>query len=269
MQMTPERIMADISTANYHHDGLKSARLFHVDPDFFARLQAELKEFVDAFKPSDVTGKQHVTNWTRPFGRAFQYSLYNRSGDPADYSFDHRDHERGKSFHHHERFPTLGTFIDTLAATSSLTNMRFNVLDARSGLSPHEEHVVHNQPGTKRVYVRPRFHLPILTHDKARMMTGWDEFHYDEGTLYFFNNGCVHDAVNGADESRCHLVWDMLLSQATYDLMFARTTRAPFLTPIDDWSCEVIGHRERGRYEKLKRPVSEWRSRKAELFRWA
>ena len=103
----PDRLLRDIVRACYHYGGLRTARLLRLSPDFFAALRREILDFVEAHKPSDVRGAEHVTNWTKPFGAVYQFSLLNRSGRVDDTSSDHDLSLAGKSFHHRADYPHL------------------------------------------------------------------------------------------------------------------------------------------------------------------
>ena len=42
-------------------------------------------------------------------------------------------------------------------------------------------------------------------------------------TIYYFNQGCVHAAINPGGAPRIHLVWDLLLTRQVFELMFGDT----------------------------------------------
>jgi hypothetical protein len=211
-----EAVLRSIVQGNYHRGGLKCRRLFRVDAPFFEQLVAEVRRLVQSRTPSIVGPVGHVTSWTQPYGSAVQFSLLNESGKFDDYSTDHNRQRAGKRFHYPAEFPTLQRFID---AFPDAYNMRLNGMGNKSGLSPHEEHVVSLAHGGG-VQVRARFHLPVCTSPGAEMLLDGDVYHFDAGYVYFFNNGCVHSAVNQSTEHRYHLVWDALLTQDSFHRMF-------------------------------------------------
>ncbi len=225
--MDYQALLSDVLDANHHKGGLKCRRLFRVEGEFFNRLRQEILALVEAQKPSRVAEKTHITNWTNPYGDALQYSLFNRSGSFNDTSADHDRSLEGKKFHHADTYPTIDEFIK---AFPHAYNMRLNGMGPKGGLSPHEEHIVWPSPqqsSPRTFLMRGRFHLPIVTNDKVEMLLDEEIFHFEVGSIFFFNNGCIHSANNGGSEFRYHLVWDMFLTEQTLDLMFNETASPP------------------------------------------
>jgi hypothetical protein len=218
VSMQAETVLNGILLGNYHRGGMKCRRLFRVEESFFARLVAEVKLFVEKFTPSCVQDANHVTNWTRPYGTAVQFSLLNESGCLDDFDKDHNWTRKGKRFHYAADFPTMAKFID---AFPHAYNMRLNGMGKKSGLSLHEEHVVFPTADGRQVQVRARFHLPILTSQAVEMVLDGEAFHFEAGSIFFFNNGCIHSATNAGDTFRYHFVWDTLLTEVAYQQMFA------------------------------------------------
>jgi Aspartyl/Asparaginyl beta-hydroxylase len=209
-------LLAGIRNGNYHAGGIRSLRLFRVERDFARSLRRDVDRICANEPGSDVQDAAHVTHWTRPKGRVLQFSLLNRSGDFADYRDDHDLSIRGKRFHHGERYPDLSRFI---ALFPHCLNFRINLLGPGAALRPHEEHSLFMScAGTPAV--RARFHLPVRTQAAARMRLDGQEFEFLPRTIYYFNQGCVHDAENRGTAARVHLVWDLLLTAEAFDLMF-------------------------------------------------
>jgi hypothetical protein len=215
----PKKVLNDIARANFHRGGLKTARLFRLEPDFFRRVREEVLRFVDLHRPSDVQGTGHVTNWTKPFGSVFQFSLLNRSGRVDDTSSDHDLSLDGKRFHFGSEFPALAAFV---TAFPHAINMRLNAMGEKGGLSPHEEHPLRYRTD-RDCWLTARFHLPVVTNPAVEVLLDGELFRLEEGSVFFFNNGCIHSAVNRGENVRYHLVWDMLLTRETYELMFAES----------------------------------------------
>jgi aspartyl/asparaginyl beta-hydroxylase len=229
-------VLRGLARANYHKGGLKTLRLFRVEDGFFARLQEDVRRFVERHQPSEVQSGDHVTHWTKPFGAVLQFSLFNRSGRPQDTSSDHDPDPRGKRFHWPAEYPALAAFI---AAFPEAANMRLNGLGTRGGLSPHEEHVVRRQAG-RACFLSVRFHLPVRTTAEAEVLLDGELFRLEEGSVFLFNNGCVHSAVNRGPEFRYHLVWDMPLTAGVFTLMFqAAPPPAAFLRRLEGGECAV------------------------------
>jgi hypothetical protein len=250
MPTTQDQVLRDIRDANFHHGGLRCLRVLRVESDFFRDLKSEIAQLVEDNQPSDVQSKEHLTNWTRPYGQAIQYSLLNESGKFDDFTKDFNGTNHGKRFHHSDRYPTIGEFI---AGFPDAINLRLNGMGPNSGLSPHEEHTVIRQG--RRFGVRVRLHLPIATTPAAQVYLDGDFFHFDEGSIYYFNNGCVHSARNRGDEIRFHLVWDMPLTERTYEMLFNTDDLAahPFLERVtgEDQSVPVVSHEDVQGFETI------------------
>lgn len=223
--MNPAHTLEGVALGDFHRPGaIKCEELFRVEDDFFAELRSEIARLVVANTPSEVGDSDHVTNWTKPYGRAIQFSLLNASGDLSDTSVDHNKTVYGKMFHHAREYPTLARFIGLFPHA---VNMRLNGMSPSGGLSPHEEHVGWRR-GRKYFY-RGRFHLPVETNPESVVLLDGDFYHLEAGKIYFFNNGCVHSAANRGDTQRFHLVWDMLLTDQTLELMFGEESHGPLL----------------------------------------
>ncbi|MFI6933864.1 aspartyl/asparaginyl beta-hydroxylase domain-containing protein [Streptomyces sp. NPDC050287] len=230
--------MAPILDANFHRGGLKCRRLFRVNPDFFSSVVEDAQRLVEQHLPSRVAEERHITNWTRPFGNAVQYSLLNRSGKFDDFSSDHFFTREGKRFHYAQGFPNLARFIE---AFPYAYNMRLNGLGAKSGLSLHEEHVVF-PTGDGRIQIRGRFHLPLVTSRRAEMALDGDIHHFEAGSVFFFNNGCIHSAMNHGQDFRYHLIWDVAFTKEAYDGMFGHVPvpgHSDLLEPVAEAEADV------------------------------
>jgi hypothetical protein len=223
--MRDSEVLSGVAKGDFHRrGGMKCERLFTLEDDFFSKLRSEIANLVTSNVPSEVAEEDHVTNWTKPYGRAIQFSLLNGSGQFDDTSADHTKTVFGKSFHHADKYPTLGEFIKFFPHA---INMRLNGMSPSGGLSPHEEHIGWREG--RKYFFRSRFHLPIDTNPDAVVLLDGDYFHLDVGSIYFFNNGCVHSAANRGNTQRYHLVWDMLLTEETIDLMFGDSSCGPLL----------------------------------------
>ena len=135
----------------------------------------------------------HVTNWTRPRGDVRQFSLLNASGATSDYLGDSGDADavRAKRLVHPE-LEAIARFAALFGPT--LRNLRLNGIGESSGLSAHEERSIQPDRAGRRHIVR--FHLLLFTNPSARIYLDGEQFRFAEGTLYFFNHGCVHAASN-------------------------------------------------------------------------
>tara|TARA_B100000787_G_scaffold166262_1_gene151217 strand:+ start:2354 stop:3202 length:849 start_codon:yes stop_codon:yes gene_type:complete len=215
----------EIAEANFHgKKGLYTEKIFKFDTVFFNKLQQECVDLANSQTSSQVENG-HITNWTSPFGDAVQYSLKNTSGNFNDTSTDHILDLNNKKFHYPEQYPTLNELI-TLFPTA--TNFRLNGMGVKSGLSPHEEHIVYKR-GFLKSFIRARFHIPIQTNKDVAMLIGDHIYRYEEGNMYFFNNGAIHSADNQGDTYRFHLVFDILLDKKANDLLFYSSNLPKFL----------------------------------------
>ncbi len=217
-------LLRAIRDANYHHGGLSCLCILQLDSGYFAALQTETIRLCETQQPSNVSSPEHITNWTHPSGQVLQYSLLNTSGRFDDFTTDHNLSIFGKRFHSADRYPVLAEFI---AAFPHAVNFRVNVLGSGAKLAPHEEHsVIRAQTGT--VGLRIRLHLPVVTNPSSELILDGNVYHLEPGFIYFINHGCFHAARNLGDQTRIHLVWDMLLTLETYALLFNPDSGIPF-----------------------------------------
>jgi hypothetical protein len=234
--MKEEELLGGIRDGNYHAGGIRCLRLFRLENGYADELQAEVERLCRTEQGSNVGDANHVTNWTRPRGAVFQFSLLNASGRYDDFSVDHEITCFGKHFHASEKYPRLAELIASFPGT---INFRVNILGSEARLSAHEEHsVIRTAAGS--VGVRARFHLPVTTNSRAELMLDGSIYHLPANVIYFVNHGCVHSACNGGDQDRIHLVWDMLLTRPVFDFMFADSVCAPMLVRIAESEQQVM-----------------------------
>jgi hypothetical protein len=198
--------------AKRHEGGLKMWPCLEVEPSWFREIQAEVARLVERRTSSDSTRQDHPSYWSGLLGRAAQHSLYNSSGDTADYRSDGNGESRQKRFADAES-PAVQRLVSCFA--ERLHNFRVNTYFGHSGVKPHEEPIVRDDQ------VCLRFHLPIFTNDRAWVMLDGERFHFEAGVVYFFNKGCVHSAENGGDEPRRHFLFDFWLDDWVYENLFA------------------------------------------------
>jgi hypothetical protein len=244
-----DRLLAGIRDGNYHAGGIRCLRLFALERRLALALRADVDRICESESGSDVQDRRHVTHWTGPTGTVTQYSLLNRSGDFADFHTDHDLSCRGKRFHHGVRYPRLDHFI---AQFPHAVNFRISVLGPNAALAAHEEHsIFRSEAGTPAI--RARFHVPIRTKRQASMTLDGQVFRFLPQVLYYFNQGCVHDAANMGACARIHLVWDMLLTQQTFDLMFgdARPPDGLRRIPPAGRTVRPVGHTTVDSYASL------------------
>lgn len=221
-----KQFLAEYRAAYAHKGGIKVMALGEIDPGWFDQIQREVSWIIAEQPSSDVGAKDHTTNWTKPNGVARQFSLFNATGKSDAYLSDFAPSTKvAKKL----TFPNL-TAITRFAALfgADLINLRLNGLGASSGLSLHEESPITATP--KGRSYRVRFHLPIFTSEKAKMLLDGEEFNFKAGNLYFFHHGCVHAAVNDDESHRYHFVLDCELTQD----LFVRLFSGPNPSCVDD-----------------------------------
>jgi hypothetical protein len=248
--LTEADLLAGIRTAAEHRGGVRCLQLFRMTEPVFARLAGDVEQLCRDERPSEVGLAGHVTYWTRPFGEVLQFSLLNRSGRFDDFTTDHDRSCIGKTFGAAARYPALAAFV---ASLPHAVNVRINVLGPRSGLSPHEEHVLIRTGAT--IGARVRFHLPITTSSAAELMLDGDIYRLARGTLYFINHGCVHAAANHGDAPRIHLAWDQLLTRDVFDVMFG-ARGLPDGERLAEWIPAPVRRERVGAYERIAPDVT-------------
>jgi hypothetical protein len=246
-------LLAAIRDANYHRPGVRCLRLFEARPATLAALVRDVEELRAAHAPSLPRDPAHVTAWARPRGRVEQYSLLTASGRYDDFSRDHDLSCFGKRFRDGARYPALGALIDELP---HLINARINVLAPGASLPPHEEHsVVRSRAGT--VGLRARFHLPLVTNDRATLLLDGDVYHLESGVVHLINHGCVHAAENQGASDRVHLVWDMLLTLEAAEAMLGNGPALPGFDRMGVQAATPVDTREVSRWERIAPLVPE------------
>lgn len=250
-------ILDALRRGNYQRpSALRVLELFRVEPAFFADLAAEGKRLVADEQPIGWDDPANNSRYDKPYGTALQYSLFNESGRFDDVSGIHVPTAEGKAFHHAGRYPTLGRLVEALPGK---WNLRLNVMSRSSGVRPHKEFIIVRSGG--RSWVRARFHLPLQTNPGAQVYLDGDWFHLDEGSVFLFNNGCIHTAVNDGDSPRLHLVWDARLTREVMDALFGVGDVAPFLrwVPAEERLVEPVRRQRRGSYEVSPFYLSRYR----------
>lgn len=228
--MTRDAFLAGLVAGDQHRGGIRCLRLFRLTEEEFAGLRREVAELQRRRRPSSVADPGHVTSWTRPQGEVLQYSLLNRSGRTDDFSADHDLSCRDKWFFDAAAFPLLG---DLVAALPHLVNFRINLLGPGAALPAHEEHVPFRTVGGW-IGARLRFHLPVQTNPRAELHLDGRVFHLEAGVAHLVNHGCVHAAANHGATSRVHLLWDALLTEDLYRLLFGSVPRPGWWLPIPE-----------------------------------
>lgn len=212
-----ESLTTSVLRAKRHEGGLKVWPCLAVDTEWFGQIRDEVSRLVERRVPSDATRADHPSNWAGVVGSATQHSLFNHTGDTSDYGSDFNSQSHNKSFADSDS-PAIERLVSCFAGR--LHNFRVNTFFSRSGLKPHEEPIV------KDSLICLRFHLPVLTNERATLVLDGERFHFEPGIVYFFNKGCVHSAENLGETPRYHFLWDLWLDQWVFDTMFAHDGEA-------------------------------------------
>jgi len=208
-------------------------RLHNLTHDFQERLRKEVLQVMEEHKGADVSSKLHPINWVLSYGRTSSYSLIAASGNVSDASDLLTFDTSKKKFAHASRFPAIDELMKLFPDT---TNWRINVLHesdpgseevARvqgSGFSPHRAYILHEVRDTvtteMKTVLRMKFHLPIVTNPYVDMHQYDTSYVFNPGEIYFFTNGCAHSVENRGNGPRIHIIWDMLLSEDTWNRSF-------------------------------------------------
>lgn len=227
--------LAKYRAAYTHRGGVKAKALGAIDPAWFAEIQREVNWIISGQPSSNVGAKDHTTNWTRPSGVARQFSLFNATGKSDEYLSDFAPPKEVAKKLTFPELTAISRFAELFGA--DLINLRLNGLGASSGLSLHEESPISATP--RGLSYRVRFHLPIFTTQKAKMLLDGEEFNFETGNLYFFHHGCVHAAVNEGDEHRYHFVLDCELTPK----LFARILAGPMASCSHDGLLRFDEHK--------------------------
>lgn len=211
-------VLRGLAAANFHHDGIRSVTLGRIVPATFAGLQHDCDQLVAQAPYRDLSTREYKTGFAVAVADVRHWSLFNRSG----LTDDHGDDFDYSAFGLSKKRAHGGTTIVHVAQTiPDLVNLRLAYLGAGAALTVHEEHIT-RIVGRDKVALRCRFHIPIRSHPSARMMLEGHQYRYEPGFLYAFNNGCVHDARNDSPEPRLHLIFDALLTERTFAVLFGR-----------------------------------------------
>ena len=118
-----------------------------------------------------------------------------------------------------ERFPLNCAFVERFTRSvggilgrAALVNLKPN-----GRIYPHID--------TGNYYrIRSRYHLVLQSATGSRLNSGSEGVTMCEGELWWFNNRIVHDAYNGSDRDRIHIIFD-LVSPASLSAAGYRYTR--------------------------------------------
>jgi hypothetical protein len=70
------------------------------------------------------------------------------------------------------------------------------------------------------LYLLRRFHIPLKTNDQTFFTVEEEQFFLQEGAAYELNNSKYHSVRNNSDDSRIHLIIDVLPSKYINEVSF-------------------------------------------------
>jgi len=227
----PNRLSASTLKDRIAHSRLLSfcepMRLHRLSQGLFQRIQEEISQIMTTSSGANVLSEKHPIAWVKAFGEAKSFSLITASGVLNDTSDLLNFDTRQKRFSQADKYPALADFIELFPHT---TNWRINVLgpsdscDGKgSGFSPHRAFVMHevaDEEGNAKTAFRMKFHLPVFAQTELVDMQQHDQsYEFELGDVYYFTNGCRHAVENRAAVPRVHIIWDMLLTEDTFERM--------------------------------------------------
>ena len=211
----------NIPAVNNALDGLvtgqfKVAPLFECETDLFSALRDEAMTLIGA-SPGQILGQGHPTalyvqandpTWDMKAASIHQYSLYNSHNDLLFNDEDHHWHTSHRRFN--SKLPTLPKFFSKYFGHSELQNFRMQAIEGTGSLGRHREKII-GIPKRER-HFKLRFHLPIVTNTNVQFELDNQSFSMNAGTVYLFNQSCMHSVVNDGAELRVHLIFDCYLN---------------------------------------------------------
>lgn len=189
--------------------------LFKCDSGLLARVRDEAiavvrqnaTEGLAAGHPTFDYVRKWDPTWTPKPNTIFQYSVYNSHDDFLFFEEDHHWFEgrRFNSFLKH-----IPEFFRTYFRDTELQNFRIQAVSGGGDLGLHRERIV-AIPKREHDY-KLRFHLPVVTNPHVSFIMDGENYTMEEGSVYLFNQSCMHGVSNTGNEMRIHLVWDCYLN---------------------------------------------------------
>lgn len=206
---------------------IRVLRLVDVDPELFSRIRDEVMHIVttDGGQVLDVghTTFDYVSKWDPTWkpkaGLIRQYSLYNSKDDLEFFGEDHHWFE-GRRFNSRAR--AIPEFFQRYFGQSELQNFRIQAIAGGGDLGQHRERII-AIPNREQHY-KLRFHLPIITNPGVQFDMEGETFRMSEGSVYLFNQYCMHGVTNNGTELRVHLVFDCYLNDHIAQSLIAPAT---------------------------------------------
>jgi len=194
---------------------IKVLPLFECDPPLFAAMRDEaltlagenLGQVVSGDHPTAVYVQASDPGWKQKPGTIRQYSLYNSANDVLFNDEDH--HWKGVTRQCNPQLPALREFVSRYFGGSVFQNCRMQSIRGGGDIGLHRERIV-AIPGRERQF-KLRFHLPIVTNPGVTFWMDGVAFTMKAGSVYLFNQACMHGVSNEGTELRVHYVFDCYL----------------------------------------------------------
>jgi hypothetical protein len=190
--------------------------LFDCEEDLFREIQEEamrvVKEehgqAVDLDHPTYKNVSSQDPSWTPKENSLGQWSLFNSR---HDFSFAEEDHHwQATDRQFNKNLKAIPKFFELYFPEGEMQNCRLNLVDAKGSLGLHREKIV-GIPKREDDF-KLRFHLPLVTNPNVLFIMDGKKYTMKEGTVYGFNQGCLHGVSNNGNALRVHMIFDMYLN---------------------------------------------------------
>jgi hypothetical protein len=175
-------------------------------------VRSEVDGIVSKYAPAVHSGRYHSGGWKA-------IGLIAHEGDPSDDRLKF-PLKKTPAF---ALAPYLESFFDGLAASK----LRVRLMELQPGAS-----ILWHYDRGESIDGRSsvRFHLPIVTNDRVRCQISHQDISWREGEIWYGDFSFPHRLFNGGENSRVHLVFDLVwddfvLSLFPREFLQAKKTR--------------------------------------------
>lgn len=198
------------------HGDISMLELFRCDPVLFAEVRDEVAGLCSEESGQEVSGdhptykfvKRVDPDWKPVPGALHQYSLYNSKDSVLYNEDDHHWSDVNREFN--SRLEAIPKFFERYFRASELQNFRMQLMAGGGSLGKHREKII-AIPGREHHY-KLRFHLPVVTNPGVKFLMDDRPYEMQAGSVYLFNQSCLHGVANEGGELRIHLIWDCYLN---------------------------------------------------------
>ena len=198
------------------HGDIAIMPLFVCDAALFEEVRREVLAVRDDTE-GELVGGDHPTykfvsrvdpNWIPKPNAIHQHSLYNSKDDFVYFVDDH--HWTSVSRRFNPKLTAIPKIFRKYFGESEMQNARLQLIAGGGDLGQHREKII-AIPGREHNW-KLRFHLPIITNPNVEFLMDGRKYKMATGTVYAFNQSCLHSVTNGGSELRIHLYWDYYLN---------------------------------------------------------